>query len=945
MNAAEFAAKWIGNANTERGAAQEHFIDICTMLGVPTPNTDREGEAYAFEKGVSKTSGGKGFADVWFRGHFAWEYKGHYKNLDHAYKQLLDYREALENPPLLVVCDLDRFIIRTNFTNTVLQSYTFRLEDLRDRPGEPLRILRALFERPEDLRPSKTRAELTEEAAGAFAALAQQLRDVGYEPQRVAHFLNKLLFVLFAEDSALLPAGLIRDLGKNLIKHPAIFTNQLSELFRLMSTKPGGAFGPLPIQWFNGGLFDGPDVLPLTTEQIEVITRVSRLDWSQVEPAVFGTLFERGLDPGKRSQLGAHYTDRTSIERVVYPVLIEPLEREWAMLRDVVGKLIAGFDLKRSPVSSAERAARTKALGRARDLVNEFLERLNAVRVLDPACGSGNFLYVALQALKDLERRVIVWEANELVSTMRFPSLGPHNVRGIELNSYAAELARVSIWIGEIQWMISNGFAYVTDPVLRRLENIECRDAVLDLSDPSAPGEPEWPDAYAIIGNPPFIGNKLLRTNLGDGYVEALFNVYSGRLSNGIDFVCYWHEKARAMVEAGRVKCVGLLATQGIRHGANRKVLDRIKETGDIFMAWSDETWVVEGASVHVSIVGYDDGSETHRVLDGVPVPAINSDLTTGVDLTRAKILAENAGLAFQGPVKVGPFEIDDILAQRMLTEPNPHGRSNRDVVKPWVVGLDIARRPRHMWIIDFEEMTEDEAALYEAPFEYVRQHVYPLRASNRDRQRRENWWRLGRSGADLQRATKGLARFLVTPRVSKHRFFVWVEAGTLPDSAVVAIARDDDYSFGILHSCVHELWARGVGSQLREAESGFRYTPRTTFETFPFPRPTLAQAESIAEAGLTLDDYRRRWLDPEGINPADLKNRTLTKLYNQRPSWLDQAHNRLDRAVFAAYGWPYPLDDQVILGRLLQLNEDRAARSGGVALSTVVTDSAEEEL
>jgi len=249
------------------------------------------------------------------------------------------------------------------------------------------------------------------------------------------------------------------------------------------------------------------------------------------------------------------------------------------------------------------------------------------------------------------------------------------------------------------------------------------------------------------------------------------------------------------------------------------------------------------------------------------------------------------------------------------------------------------------MWIIDFAEMTEDEASLYEAPFEYVRQHVYPIRSKNRRERRRIFWWRLGETVPGLRLATGHLSRFLVTPRVSKHRFFVWVEAGTLPDSAVVAIACDDDYSFGILHSCVHELWTRGVGSQLREAESGFRYTPRTTFETFPFPRPTLAQAESIAEAGLTLDGYRRRWLDPEGINPDDLKNRTLTKLYNQRPSWLDQAHNRLDRAVFAAYGWSYPLDDQVILGRLLQLNEDRAARSGGVALSTVVTDSAEEEL
>src|SRR5712692_4169850 len=289
MNAAEFAAKWIGNTKTERSAAQEHFIDICTMLGVPTPNTDPLGETYAFEKGAAKTSGGKGWADVWLRDHFGWEYKGHHKDLERAYKQLLDYREDLGNPPLLVVSDLDRFIIRTNFHSTVREEHSFTLEDLRNQPTEPLRFLRALFDNPEALKPTKTRGALTEEAAGAFADLAQQLRNAGHEPQRVAHFLNKLLFALFAEDATLLPPGLIPTLGKNWSRLPSIFASRLSVLFRLTSTEPGGAFGPLPIQWFNGGRFDGPEVLPLTTEQIEVITRVSHLDWSQIEPAVFGT--------------------------------------------------------------------------------------------------------------------------------------------------------------------------------------------------------------------------------------------------------------------------------------------------------------------------------------------------------------------------------------------------------------------------------------------------------------------------------------------------------------------------------------------------------------------------------------------------------------------------------------------------------------------------------
>ena len=623
----------------------------------------------------------------------------------------------------------------------------------------------------------------------------------------------------------------------------------------------------------------------------------------------------------------------------MHPVLIEPLEREWADLREQVADVLRDTDVKRKP-SGKDR----KAVGEASKLVGQFLTRLNEVRVLDPACGSGNFLYVALQSLKNLERRVILWESETLVAPMRFPAIGPHNVLGIELNAFAAELARVTIWIGEIQWMIANGFAYQRDPILRPLKSIECRDAVLDLSDPASPKEPDWPQAYAIIGNPPFIGNKLLRRHLGDEYVEALFSVYKGRLTGGVDFVCYWHEKARAMIADGKARRAGLLATQGIRGGANRQVLKRIKETGDIFMAWSDEPWVVEGAAVHVSIVGFDNGSETHRVLNGNPIEFINANLTTGADVTRALVLAENAGIAFQGPVKVGPFDISDAVAQKLLVAPNPDGRSNHDVIKPWINGKDITERPRRMWIIDFGERAEGEAALYEAPFEYVKRYVYPVRAKNNRARRRDFWWRHGETVPGLRQATKELARFIVTPRVSKHRFFTWAQAGTVPDSAVVAVARDDDYTFGVLHSSIHEVWARAQGSQLREVESGFRYTPESTFETFPFPHPDSSERDAISAAAHSLDVLRNGWLNPVGLTLAELNKRTLTNLYNHPPTWLTNAHERLDRAVYAAYGWPYPLDDQEILGRLLLLNAERAAQSGGKTLPAELGDETEDK-
>lgn len=903
----------MGSTRTERAASQEHFIDLCRLLGVPTPNeADPTGEVYAFEKGAGKVEGGDGFADVWKRGHFAWEYKGKRKNLDAAYKQLLQYREALDNPPLLVVCDLDRFEVHTNFTNTPTVVHRFTLADLLADPQEPLRILHALMEHPEELRPGRTRDDITAEAARQFASLAERLRARDHDPHEVAHFLNKVLFCLFAEDAGLLPPGLLRRLAAASQTDPSIFTEGLSELFAKMSDH-GGLFGAERIQWFNGGLFDGGHVLPLVCEEIALIDQVSRLDWAQVEPAIFGTLFERGLDPSKRSQLGAHYTDRASIMRLIEPVLMTPLRRDFEATKAEVQTLAA---------RGKKVTARTPADQNPEAVFNAFLQRLRSVRVLDPACGSGNFLYLALQALKDLEREAVIWASEVLGKGMQLPEIGPEAVLGIELNSYAAELARVVIWIGEIQWMLGNGFAYQRDPILRPLNNIECRDAILDLSDPQNPREPDWPEATVIVGNPPFLGDKLMRGGLGDEYVDALRTLYAGRVPGGADLVTYWHEKARAMVEARKVQRVGLLATQGIRGGANRRILGRIKETGDIFMAWSDEPWIVEGAAVHVSFVAYDDGSETQRCLDGQPVAVVNANLSSGVDLTKVQALAENLGVAFIGDQKGGRFDILASVAHQMLGAPNPDGRDNSDVVRPWANGLDLTRRPRHMWIVDFNQMPLEEAALYEGPFEHIRQVVLPARAGNRVAAHAECWWIHERPRPEMRAAMRGLGRFLATPRLAKHRVFVWLNWNVLPDSQIVVFARDDDYFFGVLHSSVHELWALRLGTQL---ESRPRYTPTTTFETFPFPYCDDEAKEQIARAARSLDERRNGWLDPPGLSGAELQKRTLTNLYNQRPTWLEQAHERLDRMVYAAYGWDYPLEAEDVLERLVDLNLSRS--------------------
>jgi hypothetical protein len=915
MTPSAFAAKWKGSQATEKAAAQEHFIDLCRMLGEPTPNeADPTGEHYAFEKHVAKNLGGDGFADVWKRGFFAWEYKGKKHDLKAAYKQLLDYREDLENPPLLIVSDIERIEIHTNFTGLKPVVETITLDELAGDPTRALYLLRDVFAAPEEFRPRIEPAQITEKAARSFAEIAQSLRGRGHDPEAVAHFLDRILFCLFAEDAGLLPKGILGRLSLAAKGRSDVFTEALSQMFSRMSDG-GGLFGTEDVDWFNGGLFDSGDVLELTGTEIQTLIEVSRLNWALIEPAIFGTLFERGLDPDRRAQLGAHYTGRDDIWKLVEPVILRPLRREYAEMQARVTQLIL-----------ADKRV-TKATPKDQDpnaVFEAFLDRLRGIRVLDPACGSGNFLIIALWALKDLEFEAIQWGSLVLKRPMQLPQIGPEAVLGIELNAYAAELARVTVWIGEIQWMIRHGLGWRRNPILRRLDTIENRDALLDLSDPAKPREAEWPAAEFIVGNPPFLGGKLLRRGLGDGYVEAMFEVFDGRVPRETDLSAYFHEKVRAQIDAGRAKRGGLLATQGIRGGANRRVLQRIKETGDIFFARSDDPWILAGANVHISFVAQDDGSETERELDGRRVESINANLTRGIDLSRARRLPENRGISFMGDTKGGPFDVDADTARWLLAQPNPDGRSNADVVRPWVNGLDITRRSRGMWIIDFGvNMAEDEAALYEAPFEWVRQKVRPGRLASRSIVPR--WWQHERPRPEMRTALTGLTRYVATPNLTKHRLFAWLEPATLPDHQLIVFARDDNFTFGVLQSRVHEAWARAMGTQLREVESGFRYTPTTCFETFPFPDPTPEQRDRVGNAARRLVELRHGWLNPRGLDAADLEKRTLTNLYNQRPTWLHNAHWDLDAAVIDAYGWAREIADGMVLERLLALNIARA--------------------
>jgi hypothetical protein len=496
MTPEEFIAKWRGTTRTERSAAQEHFLDLCALLGVPKPgNVDRHGTEYTFEKSTRKIGDTAGFADVWKRHCFAWEYKGNRRNLVEAYAQLKQYADALENPPLLIVSDMQEIRVHTNFTNAIAQQHVIPLAELRS--VEARELLRNCFLHPERLLPTQTRESVTAQAAANFANIAVLLRRHDDE-RRVAHFINKLVFCLFAEDIDLLPDRVFADILDESVKRPDDLERMLRELFRAMAN-PNGSFGKAAIPWFNGGLFDDDDVLPLGIAAIEDLKTAARLDWKAIDPAIFGTLFESGLDDKKRAEMaslfdapdaqddtqghlfadsaanrgvGIHYTDEATIMKIIEPVVVAPLRREWERIKAE----IRGIEERR--LRARAPAEQTKLLTRARGLYGDFRISLGNYRVLDPACGSGNFLALSLRALKDFDLAVTE-DAAAMGLPLDHSRVGPEAVMGIEINGYAAELARLTVWITELQWQLRKGLDFNRRPILDGLDGIVRADALI----------------------------------------------------------------------------------------------------------------------------------------------------------------------------------------------------------------------------------------------------------------------------------------------------------------------------------------------------------------------------------------------------------------------------------------------------------------------------------
>jgi SAM-dependent methyltransferase len=985
MTPQQFIAKWKPVKLTERSACQSHFLDLCLLLGQPQPvAADPEGAWYTFERGVTKSGGGHGWADVWMRGKFGWEYKKKRKDLKAAYDQLLQYRDDLENPPLLIVCDLDRFEIHTNFTGTARKTFEFDLDSLAE--PQNLDVLRKAFTLPEALKPGETPETVTRAVSERIGALADGLKARKVPADDISHFLMKLVFCMFAEDIGLLgekrvtaggktEPGLFTRLVRSAKGDPAKLAKQMRELFFSMAN--GGDFWGESILHFNGGLFDvghagdpasAGHVTELTPAEIKDLAEACVPDWENVEPSIFGTLFERILDPDKRSQLGAHYTSRADIETLLEPVVMQPLRREWEAVKAACEGLAAASTTAKTAASKKKKLAeRDRAL-------KAFVERLAHVTVLDPACGSGNFLYVALHLLLDLEKEVIAYAARQGLGL--FPQVRPTQLAGIEINPYAQELASVVIWIGYLQWMHHNGFNPPANPVLEPIESIRRMDAILDLSDPENPTEPEWPEAEFIVGNPPFLGFALFRSRgLDDAYVAGLRSVYS--LPGKSDLCCYWFARAQREILSGRAMRAGLLATQAIRHGDSLTVLNQIVQDGRIFFACPDRQWVLDGANVRVSMIGFGGSREADASIEGSAVTTINADLTAGIDIQRACSLASNQGIAFEGDQKGGKFDPTETDVLELLRTPNPNGLPSSDVLIPRANAETLVKiRGSLGWIIDFGvQCTEERAAGYEGPFEFVRRSVMLSRQSHSEEARRDRWWIHKRPRPEMRRALEGMGRYLVTPRVGKHRTFVWLEAPTLPDSRLFVFATNAWEVFGILQCRVHEVWSLRMGARHGDGEDGGRptYNNEVCFETFPFPNPSDAQQDAIATAAQELDRLRTNWLNPPewtrievlefpgtvggpwdrfiersaGGPPLEagaigtvryprvvardadcatkLKKRTLTNLYNERPTWLDLAHRRLDEAVFAAYGWDAGMSDDELLAALLALNLEAA--------------------
>ncbi len=1037
-----FIAKWQGVAASELSTSQSFLIDLCELLGVERPHATPE-QDYMFERpitfrhGDGSTSAGR--IDLYRRGCFVLESKklrgiapgkGFDDALLRARSQAEAYARALPagegRPPFVVVVDVGQRIelyaefSRSGATYTPFpdpRSHRIALADLAK--PELRERLRRVFVDPLSLDPSRESARVTREIAARLAELAKSLEQGGRAPEAVAQFLMRCLFTMFAEDVRLLPADSFRNLLAAHRERPDVAMRMLAQLWRDMDAGGFSAVLANEVLRFNGKLFKTPDTLPLDAAQLDLLIEAARADWKHVEPAIFGTLLERALSTGDRHKLGAHYTPRAYVERLVLPTVIEPLRAEW---------------------SDAQAAAMTLAAeDKHADAVAElrrFHHRLCTVRVLDPACGSGNFLYVTLEHLKRLEGEVLnaldelgfrqtgLALGGERADALGGETVDPHNLLGIELNPRAAAIAEVVLWIGYLQWHFrTRGDVHPPVPVIRDFRNIENRDAVLaydrvevvvddrgvpvtrwdgetmkpspitgeKIPDESArkpieryinPRKAEWPQADFVVGNPPFIGNKRMRTALGDGYVEALRSAWKD-VPDSADFVMFWWDHAAELTRHGKLERFGFITTNSISQTFNRRVLEHHlrdpKHPLSIIFAIPDHPWVdaTDGAAVRIAMTAGAAGElggslreviAEHETEDEVAVTLherrgiVLADLKVGANVAGAKPLRANSQLSNRGVIPHGEGMIVDEVQAVALGLGRVPGIEQR--LRPYRNGRDLTQTPRGVRVIDMYGLSAEQVrSEFPEIYQWLLERVKPERDQNPRAARRENWWLFGENQPKMRATVLRISRYVATVQTSKHRFFTFLDADVLPDDKLIVIGTDDASMLGVLSASVHVVWALAAGGWLGVGNDPV-YNKSKCFDAFPFPSATEEQREKIRGLGELLDAHRKR---QQAAHPE----LTLTGMYNVLDklrsgdtlspkerviheqglvSVLRQIHDDLDAAVLDAYGWTDLLPllrvahgndapaegqsreeakrafDEAILERLVALNAERAA-------------------
>jgi len=874
-----FVKRWEAYAGSEKAEAQTFLNELFAAYG-----TDRLAAGALFEDFKSSA----GFMDLHWPGHLIVEMKKPGVALAKADDQRIRYwqesSDAKEGIPAA------RFVVLCNF-------HEFEIWEPGRFPKEPrLRLaLRELPDRAEafmflvagDVDPvfTEQRRELTAEAAEHVAKLYTSLADRGAAPVTdIQRFTMQLVWCMFAEDLGLLDGLPLSHAVETVLKDPELnSTKEFDYLFGLLNKKSdsGRAGAYAGTRYVNGDLFAEVDSPMLTRDELLHLKEAVEFDWRNVNPTIFGSLLEGVLGQERRSALGAHYTHEADIMKIVTPTIVRP----WR-----------------------DRIAATASPSEARALLDE----LCAFTVLDPACGCGNFLYVAYRELRALEyelkqRMVTLAETTGAPAPSGpLPYVPLTAVHGIDIEHVAVMIARVVLWMGHRQVMDLYGEAEPPLPLVS-LPGVRAADAL----------RTEWPQVDAIIGNPPFLGSQLLRESLGDAYLTWLGKEFGVGIK---DLCVYWFRKANDALAPGQR--AGLVGTNSISQNRARSAsLEYVTTHGGVITdAVSSQKWPGE-AKVHVSIVNWvkePPAPVTEFDLDGVRVAGITPSLTAaGHDAWVPQALTANTGLCFQGPIPVGDgFLVDNATAAALLARTDAE---YGEVVRPYVIGEDVTTRVGQdpsRWAIDFGDRALESAMKYPAALDIVRRDVKPKRDTNKDRGFREKWWQFGRPRGEMRAALAPLDRFIVGTRVGKRLVLAWQSHPTCPSDATNVFAFDDDYSMGILLSRAHDAWAWAQSSTLK---GDLRYTPTTVFATFPWPSPSDAQREAIAASSRALCARRSELCREHQMG--------LTKLYNLMDEGgfadLKALHKRLDEAVAVGYGWPTSVaqDNGELVARLRDLN------------------------